>query len=128
MNVERLMKVRDFIVANPNKLNMAFYIDTGDKRDADPTFGQHLEPHNCGTVLCIAGLTIAMFRPDCAIQNDGSPGLQAQRLLDLDFDQGIELFAPKNFVRAGYTADDAVKAIDSLIETGTPSWPTKERR
>jgi len=43
VNIERLKIVRDFIIANPQKFDMRAYIN------------------ECGTAMCIAGLTCYLF-------------------------------------------------------------------
>ena len=96
--VDRILKVRELILANPERFDMK---DWEVERD-------------CGTVRCIGGWVRDMFGPKDLI--DGEVG----ELIGLNWNQSRELFYPRRyFVEyscSGYqaTAEQAAKVLDQI--------------
>lgn len=145
MNIENLRAVQAQIRAHPERLNMAEFAP---KNDASQLI------HNCGTRGCIAGWAAAMAGHKAPNLDEGSAydkALENQRALvqaaadflgistgPLEFRQEmgipsnnevvLQLFFAEDFLPGGdlelYSADDAIAAIEAVITTGKPTWPT----
>lgn len=64
MNFEKLQIVRDAIASNPKHFNMGNFLgSTSDDVEMPDCAGEYLT--TCGTVACIAGYTVAIFKPNC---------------------------------------------------------------
>jgi len=80
-DIQKLKVVRDFIVAHPEKLEMAVYYNY------------------CQTTMCLAGWTVVLFDPTWADYESADEWNEeycftdsAQTILDLDNDQAHHLF------------------------------------
>ena len=63
MNFEKLQIVRDTIAAKPEHFNMKdFFGTTNNDAEMPDCAGEFLT--TCGTVVCIAGYTVAIFEPN----------------------------------------------------------------
>lgn len=116
MNKKRLSRVRDLIA---NRLT--------DKQFDMGTFGEtpELRKHKCGSAGCIGGWVCAVYPPvgaDLAMLNHTEAATDA---LSLTEQQADYLFCGSlsSDVLKPLTRQEAVKAIDTLIETGMPVWP-----
>lgn len=113
MNIHRLMLVRDQIaVLADDQFRMEWYGEPAKLK------------YTCGTAGCIAGWTCALFAPETPSNTDNVSS-KAQTLLDLTDEEAAQLFCGlvSRRVLSSVTRSDAVHAIDTLIETGTPEWP-----
>jgi hypothetical protein len=100
MNIDNLTKVRDFVASlPPERFNMVWWRN-----------GNLM--HDCGTCGCIGGWTDALF-PD---------SFRAGITLGLTNEQEDALFYPPEFCEHSTTIEQAVHAINTLIETGMPEW------
>lgn len=121
MNKKRLSRVRDLIanVLTDKQFDMGSYGDTSE-----------LRKHKCGSAGCIGGWVCALYPPvgedlDMLWHSD-----VATTALDLNEQQADYLFCGSlsSVVLGPLTRQDAVKAIDTLIETGMPVWPDNVMR
>lgn len=110
LNVERLIRIRDLILAKPEQFNISVWI-----RDSTDTYNLKADPHDCGTVACIGGWAELLYR-----------GEDASRALGLP--ESSNLFTPTYYDRPSYARDFynakvAASVIDKLIATGKVEWP-----
>jgi len=111
MNRERLTILRDHLAKLPDS---RFDISTIRQED------------ECGTYACLAGWTCELF---------GGRGIwEAETHLDLNDEQGGELFVPSHPGRSwsrreDYPRADAIAAIQSMLDNpaddALPVWPEK---
>lgn len=90
INVELLERVASYIEQHPAELDMDDWCKTHEPALPNSTLGL-LRP--CGTVACIAGHTVLLSGGS----TDASIPAQAQRLLNLDFEQADRLFYRDNW-------------------------------
>ena len=90
------------------------------------TFDQRTYVHDCGTPACIAGHIIARhYRASEAIlQHCAAFSLKthARTAAGLDNHQADELFMGFPYSARQTTKDEAIAAIQSLIDTGEVEW------
>lgn len=124
MNVELLLKVKQHILEEPQRLIMHLWLVEKTGRRKWIRFGRNKKRSfpGCGTAGCIAGWTCILSekRPDDFLTS-------ARNLLDLDFYQAERLFAPAywpdefedgtNDDGKPETASIAAARIDRFIET-----------
>lgn len=87
--------------------------------------GKQVPSEWCGTVVCLAGLTVLLFRPDYWDKGIHAPlFVAAQFLLDLSDDQAMELFTPENGPDwEKISPEQAADVLDDFIENGYyPDW------
>lgn len=127
MNIERLKQVRDNIANVPETaFTMACIAAPADNihygTEWSLTFRQVEEGENpCGTAMCIAGRTCALFAPDITVLN----GLRhAKELLGLTENQAAHLFLGNegSFDLALITKEQTLAVLDHFIATGEISW------
>ena len=120
MNREKLLQVREAILAHKNKFTYSYSIIGGDK-------AAEIIDEGCGTCGCVAGFTCALFRPQARWTWGGEMEIAADEL-QLNHAEIRFLFFCDNyeFSRLGYpnppehsmhsaTADDAIERIDYLL-------------
>lgn len=115
MNIERLTRVRNHIAEHPDEFNMESW------------------PLSTSKLLvarrCIGATVIFLLVKDGEISLEGwHDDHTANKWLGLDVETARDLFCMRNLGRENQyywphvTADDAVRAIDTLIETGKVDW------
>lgn len=134
MNRERLTILRDHLTSLPDErfdMRVVFGIAATDGNWVDEEvscLGDSPEEilNHCGTVACMVGWTGAIFSP--RVQEYDSP--EAAIDLDLNRDQRQLLFMPDGYSRGKLTKDDAIAAIQSMLDSpaddALPIWPEKE--
>ena len=85
----------------------------------------------CGTPACIAGHAIAEFSEDGPDGTDYD--YQAADLLGIDTTQGVDLFDAEPYYSiydddhvVAPTQEEAAAAIQSLLDTGIVTWPSRK--
>lgn len=116
MNRERLLKVREAILAHKNKFNYGYTFVGG-------LYAESILDNDCGTVGCVAGFTCAIFDPK-ATWSTRDVINSATRALELSAKEAKFLFycddfdcfegAPCHYMHTA-TADDAIERIDYLL-------------
>lgn len=146
MNIDKLLEVRASILAHPEHFDMGDFfqakgVDSEYEEDiASLDITEYVanlddfSPTNCGTSACIAGWTVAL-NPTLLTPVDLFWDTTAARILGLTARQAQELFfAHEDFEPGTFIASrviplgriqvpDAIQAIDSLIKTGSATWP-----
>lgn len=122
MNVERIRQLADHLRAPATAAH--FDIDNwlcvphGD--EADRPIGEVI--HTCGTVACIAGHAVALFRPT---ERFGEAFIwdAASKLLGLTTEESTHLFLPHSGPTSfDITAEQAAAVLDHLADTGEIDW------
>lgn len=134
MNKERLLQVADAIERGGIEglgFNMAYhYLTLSEARVGDKE-AQDLSGHDCGTIGCIAGWTVAIFRkPNLLEMHTVEFEDEAASILELHRCIATELFRPEHGTGAdpdlvpGWDATPAQAAmvIRHLVETGEVDW------
>ncbi len=119
MNKEALRGVKSFIQAHPDWLDMQTY------RTVKP---------ECGTVHCIAGFAVMIYRPQTyaiVAAGQASPFFSwadtAAEIFGIDYTVSMELFDPwpcfvPHDCPEPITPEMACRAIDNVIKYGSPCW------
>ena len=116
MNIPRLTELADCLehpaLPHDYNFNMAeWFALRGDK-----------ETNWCGTVCCIAGLTVLLFDPAIPPFHGSTMG-RAQKLLDLDDYTADALFTPGTTLRYSLlTQPQAAQAVRNVIEGVLTPW------
>lgn len=128
MNVERLKLVRDNIATMP-ETDFCMSVLVGVRQESgyvSAVWGGDVQllsegDNPCGTAACIAGRTCYMFKPDTVIDKAVDV---ATDLLDLTSREADHLFLGKytHGDLADISRDQAVRVLDTFIETGVISW------
>lgn len=125
MDIKRLKTLRDHLdtpeVREHFNMNHFFYNRSGlgDER-YHPVNRQSF--FNCGTAACIAGWAVQLFG-DEAIMPNALIDEYAAVLLNLNEVMAEALFVPEvNVSFLDITVDDAILAINNLIDRGSPHW------
>lgn len=109
MNLSRIRAVRDAIAAHKEKFNMETWLFI------DELPSELL--HNCNTVGCIAGFTVAVFNPN---HYPTFIEAAAKAILELTQEESSYLFfgqwAKKDI--SLINADDAIAKLDRVLATG----------
>lgn len=117
--VERLLRVREYILQEPRRLAMHEWLATDVRKKELGDLGAHGMPHAgvppCGTVGCIAGNGIALFPDDDPGALMAGFSERGRQVLHLTFRQGWELFRPNYWpgVLSGRLYD---------LASGTPAY------
>lgn len=122
MNVEKLLKLKAYILAEPRRYNQAFWM-----YNKEATLTKKQNPP-CGTVACLAGNACLMegwtawrFTPSGAVYEVQSPDggkwnesirAAAQDILELDDDQADGLFDGE----ADGWSDEARRAYEAAVD------------
>lgn len=121
MNIENILKLRDFIDSLPAKrfdINVwaNTLADNPEVINYDATSDEVL--HNCGTCACIGGWADVLFQPKgfLIVQSDGYINTAEQ--LGLDTDTAYDLTHPSDVAWSLVTKDVAVEVLTILAETG----------
>jgi hypothetical protein len=131
MNKKRILEVADAIERHAIKdlgFNMSTYMQTPLQRWAMPD----RSGHDCGTVGCIAGWTLALTNGVATVKEmlGGRIHAKAAEALGLDRLTALELFlAPGMGCHYGQvTPEEAVRVLRHLAETGVVDWsPVRAR-
>lgn len=122
MNVDRLTTIKNYLKKPTEGFTQGFNM-SGWGGETNICYPDRLgEPEQCGTVHCIAGLANVFWGDDPERYSDLYR--ISLEILDLTDEQAGELFFARQY--NGYIDDitpaQAVRAIDSLIDTGAVSW------
>ena len=89
---------------------------------------QYWSDFNCGTPGCIAGHAYVMYSPITDVTPIDLHD-KVMTILDLTDRQADELFAPRPYGWSSgslsATSEEAIGAIQSLIDTGVVKWPER---
>ena len=123
MNFEKLQIVRDTIASNPKHFNMGNFLgSTSDDVEMPDCAGEYLT--TCGTVACIAGYTVAIFKPNHNIYC--IPAI-ARRILEISTEEG-------NYIFCGYwslndfsniSVEETLWYLDGVLKTKDIRWNKK---
>ena len=109
MNVENILKVADAIEQHsiPDLgFNMSVW------KEAASPWRRDMSGHNCRTVACIAGWTVALFPDD-----------DAADALGMDDDRADLLFYPRGWINgSAFPSSRAVAVLRHLAATGEVDW------
>lgn len=120
MNVERIRQLAAHLrePATAPHFNMDRWLQTDIEGADDRPIGEVV--HTCGTVACIAGHAVALFKPKERVR-ETSIWATAEELLGLTDDQSSDLFLP-GIQWADATAEKAASVLDHLANTGEIDW------
>ena len=124
MNRERLIVVRDFLVAHKERFDYRTFCGRDEVKPRGFTVDigvvaevcERLEK-DCGTVGCVAGWTVALFPKEAELSGAFGISNIAQEILKLSYIQGNILFSSSNYFKyddGGYSF--AVGELTRLIE------------
>jgi hypothetical protein len=83
LNMELLTKVRDFIVAEPERFDINFWFDTASGDHDIPRDAERFVRGDCGTTACIAGAAMVIAGRSSEMTFDNTPQCAAD-VLGLD--------------------------------------------
>lgn len=118
MNVEKFTLLRNTILESSNHFDMDVWFKGRDIED--------LREHKCGTAACIGGWAAALFFPALSPYHVGTQEIAIE--LDIPYSRARALFYPPLPDRNGEpcpynaTAEQAVRVMDHLAETGEVDW------
>lgn len=129
MNKNKLTKLRDYL----QSLHTLGYEDRFDMNDY---FSVHIgiscigesikETERCNTACCIAGHTVVLFKDELSENQltsfEGNAYTVAMAVLELHPYHANDLFTPDDMNWSDISLNDAVNAINSLLETGEVRW------
>lgn len=137
MNIEPLKKLRDYFKfgAAPLAVGKGHVLGFNMNRFRGAPDDDAPAPHKCDTVACIGGHVVAYEEPSYYLDTNYASDIEkrAFEIILGDYDEDVEeyqalydLFFPKfetkTHAYSDITINDAIKALDSFIETGKANW------
>lgn len=122
MNFEKLQKVRDIIAAKPEHFDMSDYfglIPNNSCVEMPDYAGEYIE--TCGTVACIAGYTVAIFRPKDLLYETSSI---ASDILEISSTEADHIFMGSwslNFL-SDISIEETLWYLDGVLRTKNIFW------
>ena len=125
MNFEKLQIVRDTIASNPEHFNMGNFLgSTSDDVEMPNRAGEFLT--TCGTVACIAGYTVAIFKPN---HYRFYISKTASKILEISNEEETYIFlghwSPNNL--SNISVEETLWYLDGVLKTKDIRWTEKSR-
>ena len=125
MNFEKLQIVRDTIASNPEHFNMGNFLgSTSDDVEMPNRAGEFLT--TCGTVACIAGYTVAIFKPNHYRFHISKT---AGKILEISNEEETYIFlghwSPNNLTNI--SVEETLWYLDGVLKTKDIRWTEKSR-
>jgi hypothetical protein len=126
-----LIRVRDYLASakTPNVQDKSSRGASPVKDDVKFHMNFPIQPFHCGTAFCIGGF-VALYKEKQIIPDAVEVDIRLVQTIDYYVFHGrsralYDLFFPHTIRETAWddiTAEQAVKAIDSFLETGDPNW------